>query len=44
MVTLGPQAAKHCTRGGSAVGLEYDGENEEAVAVLSIVLERCGGE
>ena len=44
MVTLGPQALKYCTRGASAVSVEYDGENDEAVAVLSIVLERCGGE
>ena len=44
MVTLGPVVAKVCTRAGPAVSCDYAEQNDEAVEVLSLVIERCGAD
>ena len=44
MASLGPVAAKICTRDGPAVSRDYAEENDEAVEVLSLVIERCGAD
>lgn len=43
MVSLSPVTAKLCTRASLAAGLEYAEENDEAVQVISLVVECCGG-
>eukprot|EP01044_Picomonas_judraskeda_P006402 COSAG03_NODE_636_length_6600_cov_796.513921_1_plen_586_part_10 len=44
MVSLGPVAAEICTREGPAVSRDYAEENDEAIKVLSLVIERCGAD